>query len=205
MTQLAEYASRLGFRSGRYCGLFSTVSINSHSIRFPSSGASKTSASEVMIANGAVRDALGRVDGHHEPDFGACRRIGRFSCAKTGQKVTKPSPHGSRNLRRGWSVSRTSLEAVEAKQCQYRRHCPSGEHPRHQCQKSRAARGGRQWPRLLVVVAEAINELSQKDRPAPQRASRKKHRKPSRPWVGRLREEASGVSNDASHVIESSV
>ncbi len=198
MTQLAEYASRLGFEVVDIAGFLDSVDQQSqHQISVL--GRVQTSASEVMIANGAVRDALGRVTDITSRTLERVEGSVAF-VRETGQKSQTVASWVKELAARMERVA-TSLEAVEANNANIADIARQVNILAINA-KIEAARAGDSG-RGFGVVAEAINELSQKTARAAEGIEENIETLSS--WVGRLREEASGVSNDASHVIESSV
>ncbi|MBW6417217.1 methyl-accepting chemotaxis protein [Celeribacter sp. PS-C1] len=197
MTQLAKFAGRLGFEVVDIAGFLEGVDQQSqHQISVLDRV--QTSASDVMAANGAVRDALGRVT---EITNRTLERVeGSVAFVReTGQK-SQTVATWVKELAEHMERVATSLEAVEANNANIADIARQVNILAINA-KIEAARAGDSG-RGFGVVAEAINELSQKTARAAEGIEENIETLSS--WVGRLRTEATGVSNDANHVISSS-
>ncbi|MBU0644246.1 MAG: chemotaxis protein [Alphaproteobacteria bacterium] len=196
MSLLAKYAGRLGFEVVDIAGFLDSVDEQSKS-QIAVLADVQSSATDVMTANGAVRDALTTVTSITDQTLNRVEGSVGF-VRESGQK----SQHVAswvKDLSERMERVASSLSAVEADNTNIADIARQVNILAINA-KIEAARAGDSG-RGFGVVAEAINELSRKTARAA--AGIEENIATLSEWVGRLREEATGVSTDASHVISS--
>ncbi len=194
MTKLADYAGRLGFEVVDIAGFLDTVDRQSQN-QIRTLSEAQIAASEVMAANGTVRQALTSVTGITDQTLAKVEGSVAF-VRESGQKSQSVAAWVQELAERMERVAK-SLEAVEANNAHIADIARQVNILAINA-KIEAARAGDSG-RGFGVVAEAINELSQKTARAAGEIEENISTLSS--WVGKLRDEAGTVSSDASHVI----
>ncbi|WP_460273832.1 methyl-accepting chemotaxis protein [Celeribacter sp. ULVN23_4] len=194
LTQLAEYAGRLGFEVVDIAGFLETVDQQSQN-QIKTLGEAQSAASAVMTANGSVRSALETVTGIMDQTLEKVEGSVAF-VRESGQK-SQTVASWVQDLAERMERVATSLEAVEANNAHISDIARQVNILAINA-KIEAARAGDSG-RGFGVVAEAINELSQKTARAAEGIE--DNISTLSDWIGRLREEAGTVSSEASHVI----
>lgn len=196
MTLLAEYAGQLGFEVVDIAGFLDAVDEQSqHQLQVL--GQVQSSATEVLSANGAVRAALESVTGITHQTLERVEGSVAF-VRESGQK-SQSVASWVKELADRMEYVAGALEAVEANNANIADIARQVNILAINA-KIEAARAGDSG-RGFGVVAEAINELSQKTAKAAEGIE--ENIETLSGWVGRLREEANGITEDASHVIDS--